>query len=307
MKVLKTLLNSQYIEDARHQELWEIPKIALREAVINAIVHTDYSLRGNSMTIAIFDDRIEIENSAFLPWGLTFEDLKAGVSKLRNTIIARVFNELGLIEQWGSGIKRMTNACLEADLEAPYFKETGPRIRVKFYKKKVSQLIMDDLDQFIFGLLTFCGPLSPYKITSCVGISRRSVINRLSGMVDKGQIVELSQSSNDPKKKYSLKETIWHDSIPHLGNLLVRLGIEKNCIDFVFSRNTIDDYFLDGGSSTLREQAKLVVKNIVGSDPIFGEVLLKVLSDEKVQEAFENRQIAKYHIQPKDFLERDYR
>ena len=308
------------IEDARHQELWEIPKIALREAVINAIVHTDYSLRGNSMTIAIFDDRIEIENSALLPWGLTFEDLKAGVSKLRNPIIARVFNELGLIEQWGSGIKRMTNACLEAGLEAPYFKETGPRIRVTFYKKKVSQPIMDDLDQFIIGLLTFCGPLSTHQITSCVNISRRSVINRLSGMVDKGQIIELSQGPNDPKKKYSLrattgklkkinliKETIWHDSMGDLGNLLVRLEIGKNCIDFVFGRNIIDDYFLDGGGSALREQAKIVVKDIISSDPIFAELLLKALADEKVQEAFENRQIAKYQILPQDFLKRDYR
>ncbi len=308
------------IEDTRHHELWEIPKIALREAVINAIVHTDYSLRGNSMTIAIFDDRIEIENSALLPWGLTFEDLKAGVSKLRNPIIARVFNELGLIEQWGSGIKRMINACLEAGLEAPYFKETGPRIRVIFYKKKVSQPIMDDLDQFIIGLLTFCGPLSTHQITSCVNVSRRSVINRLSGMSDKGQIIELSQGPNDPKKKYSLKattgklqkinlikETIWHDSVGHLGNLLIRLEIGKNCIDLVFSRNTIDDYFLDGGGSALREQAKIVVKDIIGSDPIFSEVLLKALADGKVQEAFENRQIAKYQILPQDFLERDYR
>ncbi len=307
------------INNIQHQEVWEIPKVALREAIINAVVHTDYSL-GATIKVAVFEDRVEIENSALLPWGLTFEDLKAGVSKLRNPIIARVFNELGLIEQWGSGITRMTNACLEAGLEAPYFEEIGPRIRVTFYKQKVSQFIMNDLDQFIFGLLTFCGPLSTHQITSCVGISKRSVINRLSGMADKGQIIELSQSPNDPKKKYSLrentgklqkmnlvKETVWHNSMDHLGNLLVRLEIGKNCIDFVFSRNTIDDYFLDGGGSTLREQAKIVVKDIVGSDPIFGEVLLKALADEKVKEAFEKRQIAKYQTQPKDFLEKDYR
>jgi hypothetical protein len=92
-----------------------------------------------------------------------------------------------------------------------------------------------------------------------------------------------------------------------LGNLLVRLEIGKNCIDFVFGRNIIDDYFLDGGGSALREQAKIVVKDIISSDPIFAELLLKALADEKVQEAFENRQIAKYQILPQDFLKRDYR
>jgi len=195
------------IKDVRHEEIWEIPKIALREAIVNALVHTDYSLRGAPIRIAVFEDRIEIENTALLPWGLTLEDLKSGVSKLRNPVIARVFHELGLIEQWGSGIKRMTHACEEAGLTAPMFEEIGPRIRVTFYKKRVKLTNIDPVDKQILELMKKQGLLSTQEITSAVGLSRRSIITRLARLVDKGLIVEVSQSSTDPKKKYVLADS----------------------------------------------------------------------------------------------------
>jgi len=53
--------------------------------------------------IAFFDYRIEVDNPGILLPGMTIEDMKQGVSKIRNAVIARVFRELGLIEQWGSG------------------------------------------------------------------------------------------------------------------------------------------------------------------------------------------------------------
>jgi ATP-dependent DNA helicase RecG len=86
---------------------------------LNAIVHADYAQQGAPIRIALFDDRIEIENPGLLPFGLTIEDIMQGVSKLRNRVIGRAFHELHLIEQWGSGIQRMTAACQEAGLEAP--------------------------------------------------------------------------------------------------------------------------------------------------------------------------------------------
>lgn len=89
---------------------------AVREALINAVVHTDYSQRGAPIPLLFFDDRLEIENPGLLPFGLTLEDLPHGVSKLRNRVIGRVFQALGLIELWGSGIQRMTAVCRDAGL-----------------------------------------------------------------------------------------------------------------------------------------------------------------------------------------------
>lgn len=123
------------VKDIRHEETWPIPRLALREAIINAVVHTDYSLRGSPIKVGIFPDRVEIENSALIQWGLTLDDLKNGVSKLRNPVIGRFFNNLGVIEQWGSGIRRMITLCHEAGLPEPKFEEIGARIRVTFYRK----------------------------------------------------------------------------------------------------------------------------------------------------------------------------
>jgi predicted HTH transcriptional regulator len=194
------------IEDVRHTEVWEIPKIALREALVNAIVHSDYALRGAPIRVAIFTDRIEIENSGLLLWGLTIEDLKTGISKLRNPVIARVFKELGLIEQWGSGIQRMIKACEEAGLYPPLFEEIGARIRVTFFKESMKKPETNDLEEKIIHYLKEKDSLSTQEITSFLGLSKRTVINRLSHLVNKGIIVEISTSPTDPGKRYMLRE-----------------------------------------------------------------------------------------------------
>lgn len=87
----------------RRKDVWSIPLGMLREAIVNALVHSDYSQRGTPIRVAFFDDRIDIESPGLLLPGMTVEDMKNGVSRIRNPVIARVFRELQLIEQWGSG------------------------------------------------------------------------------------------------------------------------------------------------------------------------------------------------------------
>jgi len=93
------------------------------------------------LRLSIFDDRLEVENPGLLPFGLTLEDLPRGVSKLRNRVLGRIFHALGLVEQWGSGIQRMTAACREAGLAAPVFEELATRFRLSlmFYKRLCDQ------------------------------------------------------------------------------------------------------------------------------------------------------------------------
>ncbi len=75
--------------------------------------------------MALFDDRLEVENPGLLPFGLTVADLPLAVSKLRNRVIGRVLHELGLVEQWDSGIQRLIAACREVGLTTPVFEEIG--------------------------------------------------------------------------------------------------------------------------------------------------------------------------------------
>ena len=105
------------LSDIRRKDVWSIPLGILRETVINALVHADYSQRGGPVRIAFFDDRIEIENPGILLPGMTVEDMKQGISKIRNPVIARFFREANLIEQWGTGVPRILSQAKEQGLD----------------------------------------------------------------------------------------------------------------------------------------------------------------------------------------------
>ncbi len=119
--------------DIRRKDVWSIPLTILREALVNAIVHADYSQKGAPIRVSFFDDRIEIENPGILLPGMTIEDVKQGVSRIRNRVIARVFRELDLIEQWGSGFRRILKDAEELGLPQPEIIEIGMRVRFIVY------------------------------------------------------------------------------------------------------------------------------------------------------------------------------
>lgn len=196
------------IEETHHKEMWQIPQISLREALLNALAHTDYELRGAPIRISVFDDRIEIENPGLIPYGLTMEDITSGVSKIRNRVITRVFRELRLMERWGSGVLRMGEACREAGLEPPYFEEIAGRFRVTFYKQRKYPIYLDGIDETIIALLKDKGPLSTKNIASHVSLTTRSVRPRLVRLMEKGKILEISRSIKDPNKKYMIRDQI---------------------------------------------------------------------------------------------------
>lgn len=103
------------------------------ERLANAIGHADYSLRSMRILVGIYADRMEVQNPGMLPFGMTMEDLKSGVSKIRNRVIARVFREMGLMEEWGSGYKRVIRACQSGGYPEPDWEELGTAFRVIFH------------------------------------------------------------------------------------------------------------------------------------------------------------------------------
>jgi ATP-dependent DNA helicase RecG len=115
--------------EIRRKDRWSIPINILREVVINALVHADYSHRGTPIRIAFYDNRIEVESPGLLLPGLTVEDMKQGISQIRNPVIARVFRELDLIEQWGSGIPGIFREAKVNNLPEPIIEELAGRVR----------------------------------------------------------------------------------------------------------------------------------------------------------------------------------
>ncbi len=109
------------------------PLETLREALVNAVCHRTYSHPGGSVSIAIFDDRLEIWNDGKLPFGLTLQDLKADhISLQRNPLIATVFYKRGLIEKWGRGTQEIVKLCVEAGHPEPEFFEQANSFVVRF-------------------------------------------------------------------------------------------------------------------------------------------------------------------------------
>ena len=123
----------------QREDVWSIPLILLREAIVNALVHADYAQRGSPIRIAFFDDRIDIESPGILLPGMTVEDVRAGVSRIRNPVIARMFRELGLVEQWGSGVKRIFAEAVQLGLPSPSLVEiaTGVRLSIALTQRHV--------------------------------------------------------------------------------------------------------------------------------------------------------------------------
>jgi len=205
--VQKHMMKEAVIGAVHRTDRWTVPPVALREAINNAIVHADYSERGAPLRIAIFDDRIEIENPGLLPPGLTIDDIQLGVSKLRNRVIGRVFHELGMIEQWGTGVQRMNAACRDAGLPNPILEEIGHRFRVTFLIEQSRPPSMTHREQKIAALLRNGKGMSTSEIAARIRLSSRATRTCLLDMVQKGLLVEVGSSPQDPKRRYYLSQS----------------------------------------------------------------------------------------------------
>jgi len=201
----KHMMREVVIGAVKRVEVWTYPAVAVREAAMNAIVHADYGQRGAPIRIALFDDRLEIENPGLLPFGLTIEEIKKGVSKLRNRVIGRVFEQLRLIEQWGSGIQRMTAACVDVGLAAPQFDELGTHFRVTLRAKRHHAPRTDKRESAILTLLAGSpSGLSTSHVAKKLRISARAARTRLAALVERGMIAEIGSGPHDPHRRYHL-------------------------------------------------------------------------------------------------------
>ncbi len=136
LNIVKQHIGVRYeIKEVEREDIWDYPLPALREAVLNALVHRDYFNIANFTTIKVYDDHIWFSNPGGLPEGITVEQLKRPhQSYLRNPLIAKVFYLAGYIEQYGSGTVRMVEWMKEAGLPEPEYKEELGGFSVYFYK-----------------------------------------------------------------------------------------------------------------------------------------------------------------------------
>ncbi len=140
----KFLISPITYEGIHRIENWEYPYKAVREAIINAIAHRDYS--GAPIQISVYDDKIIVWNEGKLPEGLTLEDLRRKhSSRPNNPVIAGVFFKGGLIEAWGRGTVTIINECKKANLPEPNFKSEFGGISVTLNKDKYTERYLQEI------------------------------------------------------------------------------------------------------------------------------------------------------------------
>lgn len=198
----RNISKKSYIGRMQREDILQYPSIAIREAVMNALLHTDYAMIGCHIQIAIFNDRIEFTNPGGLPFGQTIEKALAGSSRIRNRVIARVFRELRLIEQWGSGLRRIVEACQERGLKPPLIEELNNQFRLILYSEQIEEMSICHWEQTLLEYLKKENAISAKLAMKLWKVSARTTRIRLKKIQEKGLIVRIGTSENDPNASY---------------------------------------------------------------------------------------------------------
>ena len=178
----------------------EYPEIAIREALLNSIVHKEYSYSSSTL-ISVFDDKIEIVTIGGLTKGLSEDDIMLGVSILRNRNLANIFYRLKLIEAYGTGIPKIIESYNEynvkpkIEISSNAFKITLPNT---LKEKSISKLEknLSDKEYLIVNMLKENEYIKRTDIEKNLSISSSMAIKLLRNMVDNSIIEKLGKGKN---------------------------------------------------------------------------------------------------------------
>jgi len=187
-------------------ENFEYPITALREAILNALVHRNYL--GAPIQIRVYENKISFWNEGLLPVGLTFESLKGfHASRPRNVLIADVCFKGAYIDSWGRGTLKIFDSCKEAKLPEPEIKEFQAGVLVTLYKDNlnVEELMKIGLNERQINAVLFVkenGRITNKNYQEINNTSDRTALRDLD------HLIELNILKKDGEKKatfYSLR------------------------------------------------------------------------------------------------------
>jgi len=194
------------IEGTYREEKDAYPEVAVREAIANAVCHRDYNIEGSDIKFAMFDDRIEVTSPGSLPTRITVDLLGTGVSEARNRVVAKIFREMGLIEEWGQGTTRMREAMADWDLQEPVFQEQGKFFKVILPGSEMSQMIgtegLDSAEQRLLSLAISEGRISTGDGIEAIDRSRPTVIKKLNRLEELELLEFHGSGPKDPTGHY---------------------------------------------------------------------------------------------------------
>ncbi len=184
----------------------DYPAYAIREALLNSVVHRDYDYSG-SIIINIYDDRMEFISLGGLVKGITMQDILGGVSQSRNTRLANVFYRLELIESYGTGIKRILESYEGSETKPTFtpapasFVTVLPKIKER--KKGTSEQSGQETEKEkkVLSYLSERGESCRKDVEKMLGIGKLPTIQTLNALIDCNKI---TKTGKGPSVKYKL-------------------------------------------------------------------------------------------------------
>lgn len=178
----------------------DYPLDALREALLNCLVHRDYSFSASTL-ISVYDDRIEFVSIGGLPDGINLDDILLGISTCRNPKLAAIFYRLELIEAYGTGIPKIMSSYKDTGFEPKIevtnnaFKITLPNLNYSIDEQTETE------DNRIVAFVDKNGFITRKDVEELLGISQTSANRILKDMVDKSVLYRIGNGKSIKYKK----------------------------------------------------------------------------------------------------------
>jgi ATP-dependent DNA helicase RecG len=192
------------ITGLERKEVTEYPLAVVREAIVNAVAHRDYSIRGDEARVLMFSDRMEIYSPGRLPGHVTLDNLLTERFS-RNEAIVQALSDMGFVERLGYGIDRMVAAMREAGLPDPIFEETVAGFRVTL-RGRGDELVspdpaprwanrrLDPRQERALAYLADRGSITNREFRELIpDLSDETVRRLLADLVDQGLIIKIGE------------------------------------------------------------------------------------------------------------------
>ncbi len=210
----------------RRDEKWEYPLDAIREAIINAVCHRDYT-EPSDIQVRIYDNELIVWSPGKLPLGITLEWLyKPHKSVLRNKLVAQVFFDIAFIERWGTGVQRMLELCEKQNLPSPLFEEyQGFRVifRRPFAKEELAKLGLNERQIKAVDYTEKKGSITNKEYQELNSTTKRTATRDLTDLLQKGLFRKTGKGMRE--LKYVL---ISGQNVPKMSQKMSQKGEETN-------------------------------------------------------------------------------
>ncbi len=183
LKLISRWLSTHYaLQGVKLKQQFLIPVEALREAILNALLHRKYNIPG-AVKIAVYDNRVEIFSPGCFPGLVDINSLGDGTTYLRNPILVRLAYQINLIETRGTGIRLIYDSCKKAKILKPVYHEEGDFVKLIFrFEPDILEYANEDEVIIIFARLQ--KSISAQQLSNYLSVSRNTALRKLSRLIN---------------------------------------------------------------------------------------------------------------------------